>query len=273
MSRFSFQILGSSSSGNCAVLRSPNCTVLIDAGFSGAKTERALRGIGLSLADIDAVFFTHEHIDHCLGAKALARNAPHIQFFANRATAEAIESRHQKECYWNVFDSGNGGCCFEFSDLRIRPFWIPHDASDPVGYVFECGGSTAGTSEKLAWLTDCGKITHVVRHAVADVDTLVIEANYDDKMLSQSTRPASLKQRIRGGHGHLSNDATATFLREYENDHLQRVFFAHVSRECNSCDLIRRVCVPAISALLPNESDISVIDPQAMLPANGGWGF
>ncbi len=265
MSRLAFQIIGSSSSGNCAVLRSPACTVLIDAGFSGKKIQSGLSELGLSLRDIDAVFFTHEHQDHCAGAGALSREE-HLCFFANRLTADGIDRKCGRRLEWQFFETGTA---FEFCDLRVSAFPIPHDTNDPVGFVFSCG-ETAGTTEKLAWVTDCGKITNPVRRAVADVDTLVLEANYDEKMLNASARPIELKARIRGTHGHLSNDAVAEFLRDYENPRLERLYFAHVSKECNDCRLIGGTCVPALGA---RASCASIVDPRVLLPASAGWGF
>lgn len=266
MSKFSFQILGSSSSGNCALLVSPQCRILIDAGFSALKIKKSLGDLGLSLRDIDAVFFTHEHTDHCAGMRGLA-GENHLSFFANRATAGEIDRRSGKKIPWQFFETGDA---FPFCDLRVKTFGIQHDSNDPVGFVFECGES-AGTTEKLAWLTDCGKITNVVRNRVADVDTLVLEANYDEKMLDASQRPPELKRRIRGSFGHLSNDATADFLRDYENDRLSRVFFAHVSRECNSVEKVKNACVSALD--LRTLRCAEVVDPFAILPANAGFGF
>lgn len=265
MERLSFQIIGSSSSGNCAVLRSPNCTVLIDAGFSGKRIKDGLASLGLSLRDVDAVFLTHEHADHCAGMRALG-NEEHLSFFANRLTAEGVERKFSRRFPWQFFETGT---TFEYCDLRVSAFQIPHDTNDPVGFVFACG-ETAGTTEKLAWVTDCGKITNPVRRAVADVNALVLESNYDEKMLDASARPVDLKARIRGTHGHLSNDAAAAFLSEYENPRLERLFFAHVSRECNSCGIVGDVCVPALGA---RASCAVVVDPLAMLPASAGWGF
>lgn len=265
MSKLSFQVIGSSSSGNCAVLRSPNCTLLIDAGFSGKKIKENLAKLGISLRDLDAVFFTHDHGDHCEGFRGLSRE-DHLGFFANRLTAEKIESRFPRNRDWQFFETGSE---FEFCDLKVKTFPIPHDSNDPVGFVFSYG-ETAGTTEKLAWLTDCGKITNVVRRAVADVNTLVIEANYDEQMLENSTRPLDLKARIRGTHGHLSNTDVAAFLQEYENDRLERVFFAHVSRECNAAAAVNRICVPALGA---RADCAKIIDPFVMLPSGAGWGF
>lgn len=265
MKKLSFQILGSSSSGNCAVLRSPNCTLLIDAGFTGKKIKENLAVLGLSLRDIDAVFLTHEHTDHCAGMRALG-NEEHLSFFANRLTAGGIERKFSRSFAWQFFQTGT---TFEYRDLRVTTFPIPHDTNDPVGFVFSCGDS-AGTTEKLAWVTDCGKITNPVRRAVADANALVLEANYDEKMLAASERPADLKARIRGTHGHLSNVAAAEFLRDYENSRLEHLMFAHVSRECNTCGIVDRVCVPALG---DRKNCAVVVDPFAVLPENAGWGI
>ncbi|HIV04060.1 MAG TPA: MBL fold metallo-hydrolase, partial [Candidatus Spyradosoma merdigallinarum] len=86
MKKLSFQIIGSSSSGNCAVLRSPDCTVLVDAGLSGKKIANGLAALGMTLRDVDAVFFTHDHTDHCAGMRGIG-GEEHLEFFANRLTA------------------------------------------------------------------------------------------------------------------------------------------------------------------------------------------
>ena len=145
---------------------------------------------------------------------------------------------------------------------------MPHDTNDPVGFVFSCG-ETPGTTEKIAWVTDCGKITNVVRRAVADADALVLEANYDEGMLSAAARPAGVKARIRGTHGHLSNDAAAEFLRDYENDRLEHLLLAHVSRECNARGIVEQACFGALGS----RASRAAVDPSAMLPENAGWGF
>lgn len=258
--KFKFQILGSSSGGNCAVIASDAGTVLIDAGFTGKKIKDGLKTLGLAIGDIDAVFFTHEHRDHSLGVPGLS-SAEHLRFFANRRTAREIEYRYKRTLSWNYFESGDA---FDFRDMRITTFAIPHDSQDAVGYAFEIGG------EKLVWLTDCGKITHLVRSNLADADHLVIESNYDPVMLNRSDRPEDLKNRIRGTHGHLSNAQCADFLGEYDNSRLQNLFFAHISRECNSLDLVKETSLAAIGTRCGNAA---MVDPCAFLSPNAGFGF
>lgn len=257
---FKFQILGSSSSGNCAVLTSDTSTILIDAGFTGKRIKEGLKTLGLSIGQVDAVFFTHEHRDHSCGVPGLS-SANHLRFFANRGTAREIERRYKRTLPWNYFESGD---TFNFRDIRVTTFAIPHDSQDAVGYTFEIG------SQKLVWLTDCGKITNLVRQRLSDADVLVIESNYDPVMLNRSDRPEDLKNRIRGSHGHLSNTQCTEFLESYENPRLQNIFFAHVSRECNTTDLVAST---SLAAIAPRCGKAGVVNPHAFLPDGAGFGF
>lgn len=258
--KFRFQILGSSSGGNCAVIASDSATVLVDAGFSGRKIRDGLKTLGLSLDRVDAVFFTHEHTDHTAGVPGISATEG-LRFFANRGTAREIERRYKRALPWDFFESGDA---FEFRDLRVTTFAIPHDSQDAVGYAFEFGG------EKLVWLTDCGKITNLVRAKLADADALAIESNYDPELLNRSERPEELKNRIRGTHGHLSNGQCAEFLAEHDCARLQHVFFAHVSRECNALDRIAGTSLAAVAGRCGNAA---VVDPNAFLPPGAGFGF
>ncbi len=260
---FKFQILGTSSSGNCSVLKTPACTVLIDAGFSGKKIRRGLGDLGIAFSRIDAVFFTHEHRDHSAGIPGItaSEHCPHL--FANKGTAGEINRRYNKEKMigWNIFENGT---TFEFKDLKVTPFSVPHDAQDTCGYVFECAG------EKLAWMTDCGKITNIARQKLADCDFLVLESNFDPELLNRSARPEELKNRIRGLHGHLSNGQCANFLQEYDNPRLKTIFFGHVSEECNAVEKIRETSLAAVSS---RNIRAEIICPTDFMPDNGGFGF
>ena len=227
-----FKILGSSSSGNCALLRTNQCKVLIDAGFSARRLEQMLAAEGESLQSIDAVFLTHEHGDHAAGIRGIARSTD-IPIFANRDTAETVQAKLSCRAQWKIFENGRS---FRFHDIEVSPFSVPHDAYDPVGYVFESGsGSLFDPYKSLAWVTDLGYLPNLVRQRVSQVDLLVLEANYDPKMLEEDTRrPWSTKQRIRGRHGHLSNEAAFEFLAETERPRWQQVCLGHLSKDCNS---------------------------------------
>jgi phosphoribosyl 1,2-cyclic phosphodiesterase len=254
-----FQILGSSSTGNCALLRTGSSKILIDAGFSGKRIQAKLESIGESIEAIQAVFLTHEHSDHAQGIRGLS-SRPDLPIFANRDTADAVQAKLTKRANWQVFETGT---TFNFRDLEIRSFALPHDAYDPVGYVFRWGLDDLPTIQSLAWITDLGYVPAHVHEQMRSVETLVIEANYEEALLEKDTRrPWSIKQRIRGRHGHLSNNAAFEALSQMNGDsRLKEVYLAHLSKDCNSLE-----CVKERFASLNAEKDfaIHVVDPATL---------
>jgi phosphoribosyl 1,2-cyclic phosphodiesterase len=252
-----FEILGSSSSGNCALLHTGHTKILVDVGFSAKRISRLLEAIGESLDSIDAVFLTHEHSDHAQGMRGLARRAD-LPVFANRDTADAVQAKLTKPVNWKVFQTGTD---FDFRDLRVRSFALPHDAYDPVGFSFHWGeeGDLFSPPHSLAWVTDLGYVPEHVRQHIRQVQTLVIEANYDEALLEKDERrPWSTKQRIRGRHGHLSNEATLEVIRDLcETGRLEKVYLAHLSKDCNKVELVQET-FSSLKGSLP----IDVIDPE-----------
>jgi phosphoribosyl 1,2-cyclic phosphodiesterase len=245
----SFRILGSSSSGNCALLDSGKTRILIDAGFSARRILELLSAAGRSIDSIDAIFLTHEHQDHTQGFRGLSKHQ-HLSWIANRDTYEALAHPGKEKARWTLFQTGSR---FLFRDLEVETFSIPHDAADPVGYFFKWGGDDLfHPNGSLAWLLDLGHVTSLVRERVCRAQTLVVEANYDRELLEcDSKRPWSVKQRIQSRHGHLSNEAVLDLLQTTDFQRLEEVYLAHVSRDCNSPQAMRKVFAPM---LLPGSS-------------------
>lgn len=237
-----YRILGSSSSGNCSLLKTEHSTILIDAGFSGKRICEMLETAGERIENVDAVFITHEHSDHATGVKGLSRYR-HLKFFANEDTARPIQKHLKRQVQWKLFTTGRS---FEFRDLKVSPFAIPHDTYDPVGYLFAWGEDDLfNPIRKLAWVTDLGYAPALVRSKIQDVDYLILEANHDVRMLEMDERrPWSLKQRILGRHGHLSNKAALELLESVEQPRWRQVFLAHLSRDCNDVDIVRQTFEP-----------------------------
>ena len=258
-------ILGTSSSGNCALLCTVSCKILVDAGFSARRIGEMLTGAGHSLDEIDAVFLTHEHGDHCAGIAGLGR-WPAVKLFANRGTAEAIQRdlRHRPD--WQLFETGTR---FRFRDLTIESFSIPHDAIEPVGYVFSQGdGDLLSPRRSVAFVTDLGYAPELVRQRIRDVDVLVLEANHDPALLQRDTkRPWSVKQRICGRHGHLSNQAACELMTSVERPAWRHVCLAHLSRDCNSLPAVQSAFAPFLQpglafalSIIPPDSSGPVLD-------------
>lgn len=231
------RVLGSSSGGNCALVQTPEGKLLIDAGFSARKLHMLAKEAGESLDDLDAVLLTHEHGDHCAGLRGLAK-IPGLSVFGNRGTLEEVRHRVTRKVGWKTFTTGT---TFRFRDLSISSFGLPHDAADPVGYRLDWGdGSLFCPYRSMAWVTDLGYATDLVRERIRDVDLLVVESNHDVAMLeADQGRPWSTKQRIKGRHGHLSNDATFEWLRNSEGTRWRKVWLAHLSKDCNCVKLVR----------------------------------
>jgi phosphoribosyl 1,2-cyclic phosphodiesterase len=255
---FRFRLLGSSSAGNCAVLETDQTRILIDAGFSGKQIEQRLRSGGTEIADVEAVFVSHEHSDHIAGLRGLGKHA-HLDFYATYGTAQAAQKPLKRDLSWKLFEPNT---TFQFKDLEVTVIRLPHDALDPVGFIFRTGGhdDLFKPRRTVAWLTDLGYVPSGVGDLVKDADLLVLEANHDLDLLEQdANRPFSLKQRIRGRHGHLSNIATRQFLDGVAQPRWRQVLFAHLSRECNT-----PACVAAAIGHGQHPYITTIVDPQSI---------
>jgi phosphoribosyl 1,2-cyclic phosphodiesterase len=256
-----FSILGSGSAGNSALLRTDNTRVLVDAGFSARRLASLLAELGETLESVDAIFLTHEHSDHAAGLTGLAR-FPAIKVFANRATAEKVQSGLKHRLAWNYFETGG---TFRFRDLEISSFAVPHDAQDPVGFLIAHGeDDLLSPRRSIAWLTDLGHAPQHVRERIREADVLVVEANHCSQMLEADTkRPWSTKQRISGRHGHLSNAAARELLESVASPRWRHVFLTHLSRDCNSPAAVAAACGAVLAA---RACGYSVVAPGAGTP-------
>lgn len=248
-------ILGSGSNGNCAYVETPQTRFLVDAGLSGRQIALRLQSINRSLDDIQAVFLTHEHTDHTAGLSILA-NRKQIPVHSNRLTAESLRSRFPNFNNWHIFKTGTG---FDFGDIHIETFSVPHDATDPVGYVIFSQQQTIG------FLTDLGHATRLVKERIKDCSALVLEANHDIQLLhADKRRPWSVKQRILARHGHLSNDAAAEVVETVASDRLKHIYLSHLSEDCNKPELARAAVARKLDAM--NISHITLYDTFQEIP-------
>jgi phosphoribosyl 1,2-cyclic phosphodiesterase len=223
-----FTILGSGSKGNCAYLETDEVRLLIDAGFSARQIRTRLAALGRSPESLTGILITHEHSDHVQGLAGLTEKL-RIPVYCNRLTKDAIEFQMGCRLEARLFATG---ASFDLGDLSVETFSIPHDAQDPVGFLIRTATANIG------FLTDLGHATKLVLERVKPAHALVLEANYDVRLLQEDTRrPWSIKQRIAGRHGHLSNTAAADAAQEIVSADLRHLFLGHLSKDCNRPEL------------------------------------
>ncbi|KVE34920.1 MBL fold metallo-hydrolase [Burkholderia sp. BDU5] len=222
-----FASLGSGSEGNALVVEASNgattTRVLLDCGFSAKELERRLARLDLRVDELDAILVTHEHGDHVGCALTLARRAS-LPLYMSWGTARAVGA-DDADVDLHVLWSGDEAA---LGDLCVLPYTVPHDAREPLQFVFGDGAARLGV------LTDVGMSTSHIGTVLSGCDGLVLEANHDVAMLAASRYPASLKARIGGPHGHLSNDAAAAILAELDRSRLRHLVAAHLSQQNNS---------------------------------------
>ena len=220
-----FASLGSGSRGNATVISSGETCVLVDCGFSVKETERRLQRLGLSCSDLDAVFVTHEHSDHCAGVARLTRryNMP-------------VYMTHGTYLSRRLSDIEDVSFCASEEQIRVgslllTPVAVPHDAREPCQFVIEDDGKALGI------LTDLGSATPFVVHHFQNCDGLILEFNHDPDMLARGRYPESVKRRVGGSWGHLNNRQSAELLAALDYERLQHLVVAHISQQNNCRDL------------------------------------
>ena len=190
--------LYSGSTGNSFFVQTENTKLLIDAGVSCKKIEDALASINVSPKDIDAIFITHEHIDHTKSIGMLSKKYG-LPIYTNTETWQAILNSNNKLPNVDIHFFENDKT-FEFKDLKIHPFSTPHDAANP------CGFNIFKDKKKLSIATDLGHMSADIIKNLENSSFLMLEANYDSNVLKYSTYPYMLKKRIAGPNGHLENN-------------------------------------------------------------------
>jgi phosphoribosyl 1,2-cyclic phosphodiesterase len=237
-----FAALGSGSKGNCLVVEAGGegrpTRVLLDCGLSPRETERRLARLGLAPADLSAILITHEHDDHAGQAYPFA--AQHrLPVWLTYGTQVAMteSGKLPGEVVTRTIDGRNQ---FPIGGLQVLPYTVPHDAREPVQFVFSDGASRLGV------LTDIGASTAHVEATLSGCDALVLECNHDLDMLWGGDYPKWLKERITGPFGHLSNPQAERLLAAIDRSRLKHVLAAHLSHQNNRPALARAALARAM---------------------------
>ncbi len=231
-------ILGSGSRGNAALVRSGGAAFLVDAGLSARQITKHLEVYGLHPKDLMAIVLTHEHIDHVRSAGTLARRW-NLPLWTNAGTYKASLEKIGKTPGWRKVDVG---LPFYIGGVRIEPFSTPHDAADPFGIIL-----SGEDGRRVGFATDMGFVTNLARQRLRGLQGLVLEFNHDVEMLINGPYPWSIKQRIRGKLGHLSNEDAARLLKNVATADLEWLVCAHISQENNENRLLRETARKALN--------------------------
>lgn len=221
--------LASGSRGNATYIGTETDGVLVDCGLSTRQIFRRIDELGLSEARIRGVLITHEHSDHVGAARILDRafqkqyGRP-VPFYMTRGTRSGLNSR----CVPTTILPVTSGRTFQVGDFMVEAWTLPHDTLDPVAYAVDIGGVRAGI------VTDLGRSTRLVERQLGSLDIAVLEFNHDVDMLMQGAYPWRLKQRVRGAHGHLSNEQAAQLLQRGGTSWLKHLVLAHLSEDNNT---------------------------------------
>lgn len=248
------RVLRSGSAGNAMLVQAGGTRFLIDAGL---PAETILRELDRDATrGLDAILLTHEHDDHLKGAAGLARatgatllvNEPTLKAAGTPLAAPGLE----------IFSSDRS---FRVGPVEVTPFALPHDAAEPVGFVLVLGNA------RVAVACDLGEATDTVLEHARGVDLLIIEANYDLRLLGVSAYPWFLKNRIIGLHGHLSNDGAARAAVSAASAGTRAICLIHLSEVNNLAPLARDTVRAAL-----DEEGLSGIRLEVVRPnAGGAW--
>ena len=216
----------SGSSGNCYLVRGGRTTILIDAGISNKKITDFLKDAGVGREEVDGVFVTHEHTDHTKGLRVLTRKNPGWKIYSSTGTAPSLQDMIHGEDRLICFEAGSE---IRIGDLAIRSIPVSHDAADPVCYTVASGGT------RLTILTDTGCITRQAAETLCHSEIIILESNHEVNMLRAGPYPYSLKRRILGDRGHLSNEDAGQILAEtmQKDRRFRHILLAHLSSRNN----------------------------------------
>jgi phosphoribosyl 1,2-cyclic phosphodiesterase len=234
-----FALLGSGSEGNGLVVEAGATRLMLDCGFGLRDTVARLERVGVDPAGLAGVVVTHEHSDHADGVFPLARRfgLPVWMTWGTFSAMRSAEPDAGRAVEVRLVDPDSS---FAAGDLEVRPLTVPHDAREPVQYVFGDG------VRRLGVLTDTGSGTAHIQAGLSGCEALVLECNHDVDLLMGGDYPASLKARIAGRWGHLDNAVSASILAALDCSRLRHVVAAHLSRKNNTPELARAALAGAL---------------------------
>ena len=258
--------LNSGSNGNCYYVGNETEAVLIDAGLSCRETERRMRRLNLPLDRVKAIFVSHEHDDHIKGIEVLSHRY-RLPVYVTTKTLEQCRFSPDPELA-RPFDAAGP---ITIGGLTITAFAKTHDASDPYSFT------VASPTVRIGIFTDLGHVCDNLIFHFTQCHAAFLEANYDEQLLENGRYPWPLKNRIRGGQGHLSNRQAFELFADYRPPFMSHLLLAHLSQDNNRPELVQSLFDNAAQgttvsiASRYNESEIYSVDGAYSGTAGPAW--
>ena len=234
--------LNSGSNGNCYYIGNGDEAVFVDAGLSCRETELRMRRLGLDMHQIKAIFISHEHSDHIGGVTGLVQKYQIPVYFSQSTLKKAGFGKIRKFIFHFTAQQP-----VMIGSLRITAFQKKHDACDPHSFVVSAAKTNIGV------FTDIGKPCDQLIHYFKQCHAAFLESNYDENMLENGRYPVYLKNRIRGGNGHLSNSQALDLYINHRPSFMSHLFLSHLSKENNSPELVE-----SLFASIPGDTRVVV---------------
>lgn len=255
-----YSVLASGSTGNALYIETDRAKLLVDAGLTGKAMQQRINDIGQSFEGVDALLVTHEHSDHIKGIGILARKY-NLPIYANAKTWAAMEDKIGKidpslKFHFEVGDVK------QFGDIEIESFNVSHDAADPMFYQFAHDG------KRLAHITDTGYVSDRMKGLIRGADDFIFESNHDVSMLQMGRYPWSVKRRILGDYGHVSNEDAAIAMSEVIGDRTKRIFLAHLSKDNNMKELAQMSVAQTLEMREIDLGRIKLHDTDPIIPTS-----
>lgn len=226
-----FSVLASGSTGNAFYIETEQTKLLVDVGLSGKQIDRLFQQIDADPSELDGILVTHEHSDHIKGLGILARKY-NLPIYANDKTWKAMEKGIGKVELDQKFHF-EANKVQTFGNIDVESFSVSHDAVDPMFFTFH------HDNKKVALVTDLGYVSERIKKTIEGANAFIFEANHDISMLQMGKYPWSVKRRILGDYGHVSNEDSGLALSDVITNETKRVYLAHLSKDNNMKELAR----------------------------------
>ena len=225
--------LNSGSNGNCYYIGNREEAIIVDAGLSCRETEKRMNRLGLDIKSVKAIFISHEHSDHIFGLPVLTKKYQVPVYITERTRLNSgMQLQPHLVCAFNAYEP------VEIGNMTIHAFPKQHDAADPHSFIVSTNGVKVGI------FTDIGNACNNVTDSFAQCNAVFLESNYDEAMLMNGRYPYHLKQRIRGGKGHLSNKQAFELFTGCRSPFMSHLLLSHLSRENNTHEIVEGMFQP-----------------------------